>query len=612
MSDYVAEYIQRTWRKVRRRERADSALAPYRHAEVGIPNPEYYDNRVSSRRYNWVSFLPLSLLFQFRKFSNLFFLSSAVVMLIPNVSSLSPVSALFPLAFVLVVSEIREFVEEYQSYNRDKETNSTKTHKIAEDGTVVAVPWSDLRVGDVVLVMDQEPIPADLVLLLSSHAENAKTGSVAYMETSNLDGETNLKTREAPKLVGKMVIAGSEFTRKRSKTSVTTEPDSSTAGNQQDGAGERMAIKRFATGYNAEDTLGRLVSSMTMDFEAPHPDMYKFKGTIAPVSNTEDEGFAEGLSINNMYELLRGCKLRNTPWAVGVVTYAGYDSKAEMNSRAAGLHPSKHSTVENQQNAYVTWLVILLVILCAIVTIVFSTEPSPEDEDFPWYLVGLSYQNPIINFLAFFVLLNTLIPMSLWVTLEILKLAQSFLIEWDNQFYDQERDLHARCNAKNMHEELGMVTHVFSDKTGTLTCNKMEFKGAAVGGKTYSLDFNPPAPDAVPEGKKCNAVFSGVLPTDQRLIGLMQQALQEEGVDSQIGQFLMCLALNHSCEHVAGGRINPQQMAEEPAKILSGCIQLFNRKKRRHRAGDDDDSGRLGRDTLGGGMEQQEEAENYQ
>lgn len=84
-----------------------------------------------------------------------------------------------------------------------------------------------------------------------------------------------------------------------------------------------------------------------------------------------------------------------------MVTYAGYDSKAEMNSRgtyssspylfgnivaisAAGLHPSKHSTVENQQNAYVTWLVVLLVILCAIVTIVFSTEPSPEDEDFPW------------------------------------------------------------------------------------------------------------------------------------------------------------------------------------------------------------------------------------
>ncbi|EER17682.1 hypothetical protein Pmar_PMAR023603 [Perkinsus marinus ATCC 50983] len=543
-------------------------------------------------------------------------------MLIPDVSSLSPVSALFPLAFVLVVSEIREFVEEYQAYNRDKETNSTKTHKIDKDGTVVAVPWSDLRVGDVVLVMDQEPIPADVVLLLSSHAENAKTGSVAYMETSNLDGETNLKTREAPKLVGKMVAAGSEFTTRRSKTSgsvhaapsssvyaislsvppaVTTEPDSSTAGVQQGSPVERMTVKRFATGINAEDSLGRLVSSMAMDFEAPHADMYKFKGTIAPLSNTEDEGFAEGLSINNM--LLRGCKLRNTPWAVGMVTYAGYDSKAEMNSRAAGLHPSKHSTVENQQNAYVTWLVVLLVILCAIVTIVFSTEPSPEDEDFPWYLVGLSYQNPIINFLAFFVLLNTLIPMSLWVTLEILKLAQSFLIEWDNQFYDKERDLHARCNAKNMHEELGMVTHVFSDKTGTLTCNKMEFKGAAVGGKTYSLDFNAPAPGSVPDGKKCNAVFSGVLPTNLQLIGLLQQELHRDGVDSAMGQFLMCLALNHSCEHVAGGHIDPQHMAEEPAKILTGCIQLFNKKKKgqEQRGDDGDDSGRLGRGMMDGG-----------
>ncbi|KAF4669070.1 hypothetical protein FOL47_002720 [Perkinsus chesapeaki] len=455
MSDYVADYIQRTWKKVRRRDRSDSTQAPYRHVEVGVPNLEFYDNRVSSRRYNWFSFLPLSLLFQFRKFSNLFFLLSAVVMLIPNVSSLSPVSALFPLAFVLIVSEIREFVEEYQAYNRDKETNSTKTHKIADNGTVVAVPWSELRVGDVVLVLDQEPIPADLVLLLSSHAENAKTGSVAYMETSNLDGETNLKTREAPKLVGKMVISGSEFARRRSKTSgselpyhmvttlsllalpaVTTEPDSSAA-RQQLPTEEGQVIKRLGTGYNAEDTLGRLVSSMAMDFEAPHPDMYKFKGTIGPLSNTEDQGFAEGLSIDNM--LLRGCKLRNTPWAVGVVTYAGYDTKAEMNSR----------------------------------------------------------------------------------------------------------------------------------------------------------EFNRPDPSTVPQGEKCNAVFSGVLPTNLELIGIMQQALKKDGVDSPIGQFLMCLALNHSCEHVAAGHINPEHMEEEPAKILSGCIQLFNKNKRRGQQQPVDDSGRL-------------------
>ena len=80
------------------------------------------------------------------------------------------------------------------------------------------------------------------------------------------------------------------------------------------------------------------------------------------------------------------------------------------------------------------------------------------------------------------------VPISLLTSLEVISFIQGNYIMWDIQIYDTERDLPAKVQSVNLNEELGMVTYIFSDKTGTLTQNIMEFQKFSVGDKKYGVD----------------------------------------------------------------------------------------------------------------------------
>lgn len=159
--------------------------------------------------------------------------------------------------------------------------------------------WEDVKVGDFVCLRNNQNVPADMVICATSEPEN-----VAYVETKNLDGETNLKSRNAVP----------ELTHLRSAHTIVANKDGSA---------------RFR-----------------VDAESPDVNMYKFNAAVVFGNGPEEQVHP----IDFQTTLLRGTVLRNTDWVIGIILYTGQDSKIVLNS---GNTPSKRSRVERQMNPMV-------------------------------------------------------------------------------------------------------------------------------------------------------------------------------------------------------------------------------------------------------------------
>lgn len=147
----------------------------------------YATNYIKTTKYTIITFLPMSLLLQFMRVANVYFLIIAILQSIPVISPLSPYTAIMPLLFVLGVSVLREGIEDYRRYKTDKKTNMMTFHKLQSKGTFEEIQSKDIKVGDILLVDENSTFPADLILLKSSGGLNA------FIQTSSLDGEKNLK-----------------------------------------------------------------------------------------------------------------------------------------------------------------------------------------------------------------------------------------------------------------------------------------------------------------------------------------------------------------------------------------------------------------------------------
>jgi len=173
--------------------------------------------------------------------------------------------------------------------------------------------------------------------------------------------------------------------------------------------------------------------------------------------------------------LLRGCTLKNTEWCYGIVIYVGSDTKIFKNAKKP---PRKVSNLMKQMN-YMLYTVfgfqIIIIILFAALSLLWTKDNAVKHR----YLdldAEVSAGTFVIQFFTYWVAYSHMIPISLYVIIEMLKLGQAYLINGDVKMYDLEDGKFALCRNSDLIEELGQVEFVFSDKTGTLTQNKMEFK----------------------------------------------------------------------------------------------------------------------------------------
>ena len=403
---------------------------------------KHKNNFITTTKYNFITFIPKSFLLQFTRLPNVYFLIIAIIQSIPIISPLSGTSAIVPLIFVLLVSMIRELLEDIQRYKYDKINNEEKVI-VYRNNILEIVKSESLEVGEIILIKNNNQIPCDCLILNSSFEEG-----ICYLETSSLDGEKTLKEKEGNKII-------------------------------------LSKLKDINLNIDINNNIlinGNNISGF-IECDIPNPDFHKFDGKIKLKidDNYINDNYLP-LTISQM--LYKGSFLKNTDWVLAIVLYTGMKNKIILNSEKPRM---KLSQIEKTMSIYLIYIFILQIILCIFCSIMNKVSYIRHKK---FYKIFIKYTKnssleSFISFFTYILLLNTLIPISLIVTLEIVKVIQGFFINWDTELYSFKYKKLCFAKSVSINEELGNVNYIFSDKTGTLTCNKMEFKYCIIGETCY-------------------------------------------------------------------------------------------------------------------------------
>uniref|UniRef100_A0A671M6R7 Phospholipid-transporting ATPase n=1 Tax=Sinocyclocheilus anshuiensis TaxID=1608454 RepID=A0A671M6R7_9TELE len=444
---------------------------PCPDTEAFIPS-KFCDNRIVSSKYTVWNFLPKNLFEQFRRIANFYFLIIFLVQVIVDTPT-SPVTSGLPLFFVITVTAIKQGYEDWLRHKADNEVNKYPV-TVLEDGRSVKKESEKIKVGDVVEVVEDETFPCDLILLQSSREDGT-----CFVTTASLDGESNHKTH-----------------------------------------------------YTVPDTEKDLQAlPATIECEQPQPDLYKFVGRMH-IYKPEQEPAVRSLGPENL--LLKGATLKNTKKISGVTVYTGMETKMALNYQGKS---QKRSAVEKSINAFLLVYLCILISKAVVCTTLKYVWQSKEGQDEPWYNQKNQkekdtnmYLKMFTDFLSFMVLFNFIIPVSMYVTVEMQKFLGSFFITWDKDFFDPEIQEGALVNTSDLNEELGQVEYVFTDKTGTLTQNNMEFIECCIDGFQY-------------KHRDTRSELDGFTVTDGPVNKLQQKAGQEKEE-----LFLRALCLCHTVQ----------------------------------------------------------------
>uniref|UniRef100_A0A8C5P6N5 Phospholipid-transporting ATPase n=1 Tax=Leptobrachium leishanense TaxID=445787 RepID=A0A8C5P6N5_9ANUR len=430
------------------------------------------DNSITTSKYNIITFIPLNLFEQFHRLANIYFLFIIILQVIPAISTVPWFAIMLPLLFLLVVRGVKDLIDDIVSislYN---------LHLMSKKKSFCSEKWKDIQVGDIVRLQKDDFVPADLLLLYS-----LEPNSLCFVETADIDGETNLKFKQASMVTHKLLCT--------------------------------------------EESMAAFDGKVTC--EESNSNMHSFTGTL--------EWNSEKYSLDNDHILLRGCRIRNTKTCYGLVIYAGVDSKIMKNCGKVRIKKTKLDLMMNKLVVIIFGFLVSFSLLLAIIAGFWAKTFQEKHSYIPPLTNNISpAYSAFLIFWGYIILMSTIVPMSMYITLEFIHLIHSMFIDWDVEMYFPENDTPAKARSTSLSDLLGQVEYVFSDKTGTLTQNVMTFKKCCINARIYEtqplwwLDF---AWNKYADKKFCFY--------DKSLIDTVQQ-----NEDETLKEFFRLLAICHT------------------------------------------------------------------
>ena len=401
-------------------------------------------NKISSSKYSFYDFFPKILMEQFSYISNIYFLIISILQTIKVISySNGTPIMLIPFSFVVLINGVKDLYEDIKR----RKMNNLDNNRICEvydlkKNKFVNKKWEDIKLGDIIKIYKNEIICCDMILL-----ETSESNGICLVEPKNINGESNLYMKQINTNWKKSFVDYSD-------------------------------MNYICIANNQNDNL------------------YKFKGTLYEIEYDGSKEIKLTQNKNEFYFnqknfLLRGMILRQTDYIIGCAIYVGHNTKVMINSPKL---KNKQSKLEKKMNKLV--IVIFVFQLC--LSMISSIINIFQDKDKFLFINKFIYDSrnnkedaykEIFKFLKTFgtwiVMMTNFVPISLLTTFPFSKLCYGYFISKDIDMTNKLNMIGTKVHSSNLNEELGQINFIFTDKTGTLTQNRMKFKAFSIGTSSY-------------------------------------------------------------------------------------------------------------------------------
>uniref|UniRef100_A0A671EMS6 Phospholipid-transporting ATPase n=1 Tax=Rhinolophus ferrumequinum TaxID=59479 RepID=A0A671EMS6_RHIFE len=469
----------------------------------------YLGNAIKTSKYNIFNFLPLNLFEQFQRLANAYFLILSIFQLIPQISSLAWYTTVIPLMVVLSMTAVKDAIDDLVKWLSGAGIQGLFSYRMEEK------KWMNIQVGDIIKLENNQPVTVSTSL-----------GSDFFSFWFEWE-QGNPFSTSAATAFGDLHLERPEF----------TEPG--------------LLLLHFSSGE--------------MRYESPNNKLDKFTGILTYKGNS--------YFLDQDKLLLRGCVIRNTDWCYGLVIYTGPDTKLMQNT---GKSSFKRTHMDHLMNVLVLWIFLFLGSICFILAIghgIWESRTGYYFQNFlPWKeYVSSSFVSATFIFWSYFIILNTMVPISLYVSVEIIRLGNSCYINWDRKMFYTPKNAPAQARTTTLNEELGQVKYVFSDKTGTLTQNIMIFNKCSINGTLYAAAEKFVLAYVFQTTEKVNFSYNKLADPKFSFYDMTLVEAVKKG-DRRVHLFFLSLSLCHTVmseEKVKGELVYQAQSPDEGALVTA-------------------------------------------